>query len=106
MSAFGKALSAMFSDPNMGAAALYRRAGVGAGDTVRAARYSPSGSSSWAQQQIIAEGEQIEVDKAAAPFLAAGDTFEIGADLWEVEGDVERGSLDLTWVATVKKINV
>lgn len=104
MTAFGKALAAMFADPNMAVTALYRRAGVGAGDTVRAARYSPSGTSTFAQEQIIAEGEQIEVAKTDAPFLADGDTFEIGADLWAVKGDPERGGLDMTWIATLKKV--
>lgn len=103
MTAFGKALSAMFGDPNMGTAALYRQFGVGAGVAVRAARYSPSGTSAWAQGQIVAEGEQIEVSKADVPDLAERDTFEIDGVTWVVSGDPERGGLDMTWVAPVER---
>jgi hypothetical protein len=103
MTAFGKALSAMFGDANMGEAALYREKGVGAGVAIRAARYRPSGASGFGQSEIISEGEQIEVRQADTPHLGAGDTFEIAGVLWQVVGDPERGGLDLTWIVPIRE---
>ncbi len=103
MTAFGKALTAMFADGNMAVAALYREKGVGAGVTIRAARYSPTGTFGFAQSDIIANGEQIELRQADAPRFGEGDTLEIDGVLWCVTGDPERDPLGMSWVAPIER---
>ncbi len=83
--AFDIGVAAMFRDPNVAMAALYRRAGTGAPVAVRAVRVEPEPVFNVNGTRIVNDGFALEVVAADLPVVTEGDTFEIGAALYRVQ---------------------
>lgn len=102
MTAFAAAIGAMFRDRNMGVDALYRAGGSGDGVPVRVIRRAPDRFGNFGEGRFVAEAVLIDVRISDVAQLARGDTFEIGAELFEVRSDPVRDSERLIWAAEAR----
>ena len=104
MSAFAAAISAIFRDRNMAHDALYRAGGGGAGVPVRVIKRAPDRFANFGEGRFVAEAILIDVRISEVEQLERGDTFEIGAELFEVRSDPVRDSEQLIWAADVRAL--
>lgn len=100
--AFAAAIAAMFRDRNMAHAALYRAGGSGAAVEVRVIKRAPDRIGNFGEGRFVADAVLIDVQISEVPELARGDTFEIGAEVFEVRSDPVRDSERLIWAAEAR----
>ena len=99
MTAFEDAVAALFADPHLAVVARYRAGGRGEGVSLRVIRRMPDRVVGFGEGRIVAGTGMFDVPVAAAPDLAAGDTFEIGGDRWRVQGTPLADPDRLIWTA-------
>ena len=102
MTAFAAALGAIFADPNLSIGAVYRAGGAGEGTPVRVMRRAPDSITDFGTGRFVTSSLRIDVLMADVAQLAAGDTFEIGAELLEVRGEPMRDTEHLVWTAEAR----
>jgi hypothetical protein len=104
MTAFAAAIAAIFADRNIGEAAVWRAGGTGAPVPVRVVRRRADRIASWNDGRFATDSDILEVSTAEVAALAAGDTFEIGAALFEVAAEPLRDAQRLVWTAQVRAL--
>lgn len=104
MSAFAAGIDAIFADPNMAKSALYRAGGAGAGVPVRVIFRAPDRIANWGEGRFVTDTVFLDVRVSEAPALAAGDTFEIDGETFEVRSDPVRDRERLVWAAEVREL--
>ncbi|WIY52456.1 hypothetical protein O9Z70_13460 [Devosia sp. YIM 151766] len=104
MSAFAAGINAIFADPNMAMAALYRAGGAGAGVPVRVIFRAPDRIANWGDGRFVTDTIFVDVRVSDVPALKTGDTFEITGDLLEVRSDPVRDRERLCWAAEVREL--
>lgn len=96
MTAFTAALDTLFADPNLGASALWRAGGAGAGVAVRVLASQPDDEINFEGKRLRVESRRFDVRIAECPALAPGDTIELNGDICAVL-DVARDEDRLVW---------
>lgn len=101
MSEIARALTRLYADPNLTAAALWRAGGAGPGVALRVARAQPDDVVGFGQRQILVERREVRLLVSAAPTLAAGDTIEIDGEELLVVDPPRRDETRLVWTVTL-----
>ncbi len=102
MSAFDLAIDMLFSDANLAVDGLWRQGGVGAGVAVRLIRRAPDLVANFGDGRFVSDSTLMDVRVSDVATLAEGDTFQIGTDVFVVQGDPLRDSEQLVWKAEVR----
>lgn len=97
MTAFTAALDVLFSDPNLSTPALYQQAGIGVEQALRVMRRSPDRMVEFGAARLVSDSVVLDVRISDCPELAAGDRFEIGAEIFVVQGTPQRDRERLVW---------
>ena len=97
MSAFAAALDALFRDPNLSTPTLYQQTGIGAERAVRVIRRSPDRMVEFGGARLVSDSVVLDVRVSDCPELAAGDRFEIGTEVFVVQGTPQRDRERLVW---------
>jgi hypothetical protein len=97
MTVFAAALDLLFADPNLSTPALYVPMGVGPGVAIRVMRRSPDRMVEFGAARLVSDSVVLDVRVADCPELAAGDRFEIGAEVFVVQGTSRRDRERLVW---------
>jgi hypothetical protein len=95
--AFGAAIDAIFRDANVAEDALWRAGGVGGGVAVRVVRKSPDEVVGFGSSRAVLPTVLVDVRASEVASPAAGDTVEVGGDLFDIIGTPTRDSLGLAW---------
>jgi hypothetical protein len=96
-SAFSAAVDAIFRDANVAEDAIWRAGGAGDGFAVRVIRKSPDEVVGFGSSRAVMATVLIDARAAEIASPAAGDTVEIGGDLFAIIGTPVRDSLGLVW---------
>ena len=99
MTVFAAAIDDLFADPDLARSAMWREGGLGAPVSVRIVLRRPDRSGTFAETRLHVVTAMIEVRTSELPDLAAGDTFDIGDDVYVVQGEPVRDSERLVWTA-------
>jgi len=102
MNAFAAAVDALFADPNLARDAIWRAGGSGDGTPVRVVLRTPDQVASFGAGRFVTTARMLDVRTADVPSLGAGDTFEIAAETFTVQGEPLRDAEGLIWSAEVK----
>jgi hypothetical protein len=102
--AFDVAMRAIFTDPNMATSALYRVGGWEQAKAVRILLRAPDEQQSWAASKLVSDTMVIEVQVAEVAEPLKGDTFEVGSQLYRVQGEPLRDGERLVWQAEVRPL--
>ncbi len=102
MSIFAQAVDALFTDPNIGRDAIWRAGGNGAGVAVRVVFRAPDTVANFGGGRFVAQPRFIDVRTTEVATLTNGDTFEIGSNLYIVQGEPVRDDDNLVWSAEVR----
>lgn len=87
MQGFAGAIDAIFANPVIAAAAVYRAGGEGPGVPVRIVRRRPDEISEFNGGRFVRDTVIVDVRVAEIPGLAPGDTFEVEGETIEVQGE-------------------
>jgi len=82
MTAFAQALGVLFTDPNLSTPALYQQAGIGPEVAIRVMRRSPDRMVEFGAARLVSDSVVLDVRISDCPELAAGDRFEISAEIF------------------------
>lgn len=104
MTAFMVALDSQFEDPNHGLDAVWRAGGADPGVAVRVILRAPDGAVGFGERRFVVDTVSLRVRVSEAPTLAEGDTFEIGAAVYEVHGAPSRDPLRILWTAEAREL--
>ena len=104
MNAFAVATDLIFNDQNLGVDAIWRAAGLGDGVAVRVIRRRPDRLANFGDGRFVTDSTLIDCRVSEVPVLAPGDTFQIGAQHYEVRGEPVRDGLRLTWAAEARAL--
>jgi hypothetical protein len=96
VTAFAAAAVTLSADPNLGAAADYRRGGIGPATSLRVVRSSPDRVASAFDTPLLQATDVLTVPVASIPDPQAGDTFEVESDLLTVQ-HAERDAAGAAW---------
>jgi len=99
MTAFTAALNVLFSDPNLSTLALYQQMGIGPEVAIRVMRRSQDRMVEFGAARLVSDSVVLDVRISDCPELAAGDRFEIGAEIFVVQGALQRDRERLVWTA-------
>ena len=102
MTAFGAAVDAIFADPHVARAALYRAGGAGPGESVRIIRSAPDDVAAFSAGRFVVDTVLIDVRVAEVADLATGDRFELDGEVLEISGEPRRDALRLVWKAEAR----
>ena len=102
--AFAAAVNALFRDRHMSVAAIYRSGGAGDGDPVRVIKRAPDRLANFGDGRFVSDSVLIDVRISEVSALKPGDTFEIGASIYEVRGEPVRDGERLTWAAEARAL--
>jgi hypothetical protein len=97
MFAFRAAIDAIFADANVGEDAIWRSGGAGLGIAVRVIRKTPDQVVGFGDSRAVMSAVLIDVRQNDVIDPAAGDTVEIGADVFEIVGTPLSDGLGLVW---------
>jgi hypothetical protein len=95
--AFAAAIDAIFRDGNIAEDAIWRAGGLGGGQAVRIIRKSPDEVVGFGGSRTVMATVLIDVRVLEIASPAAGDTAEIGGELFDIIGTPVRDSLGLVW---------
>lgn len=102
MTAFASAVGAIFRDPNISVAAIYKQGGAGEGISVRVIKRAPDAESQFNGGRFVSAAAYVDVRMSEVPALASGDTFTIGSEILEVLGEPRRDGERLVWMAEAR----
>lgn len=97
MTAFAAGLAALFADPNLAVAAVWRSGGLGGGVACRAILSRPDDVVEFSSSRARVGTHVAEIRIAEVPVIEKGDTLEIGGVIWRVQAAPERDVEALTW---------
>jgi hypothetical protein len=97
--AFAAAIGAVFADPNIARAGLWRAGGSGVPRPVRVVLRSPDSVAGFGGARLRVETVRFEVRTSEVEALADGDTFEVDGLTWTVQGAPARDAARLVWMA-------
>ena len=97
MSAFADALGVLFADPNLSTPALYHQSGIGVERAVRVMRRNPDRLVEFGAARLVSDSVVLDVRVSDCPELAANDRFEIGGEIFTVQGAPQRDRERLVW---------
>lgn len=102
MLGFAGAIDAIFANPVIAVAATYRAGGAGPGVSVRVIRRRPDEVTEWNGGRFLRDTVMLDVRTGEVALLASGDTFEIGAETFEVQGEPAQDTERLIWRAEAR----
>jgi hypothetical protein len=102
MTAFAVAIDALFADPNLGVDAVYRAGGADPGIPVRVILGRPDRVGEFGETRIVTETLLIDVHVGDVATPAAGDTFDIGGDVYLIQGEPIRDTEQLIWTISAR----
>lgn len=105
MNAFADAMDDLYADPNISADAVYFPGGEEPGQPVRVIKRAPDRFANFGDGRFVAPAILVDVRVSEVAVLSRGDTFEIGAELFEVLSDPVRDSARLVWAAEARQLN-
>lgn len=97
MTAFPSAVDLLFADPNLSTPALYQQSGVGVERGVRVMRRNPDRTVEFGAARLVSDSVVLDVRVSDCPDLAANDRFEIGGEIFVVQGAPQRDRERLVW---------
>ena len=104
MSALSTMVNATFRDRYLASDAIYRPGGAGGGVTVRVTRSSPDRAAPFGEGRFVNDTNLIDVRVSEVAVLDQGDTFQIGAEIYAVQGEPLRDGERLVWSAEVRPV--
>lgn len=103
MNVFAAAVGAVFGDPNISTAAVYRFQGVAPSIPCRVVLRRPDDVTEWgAGSRAVVDTVVIDVRVSDAPTLERGDVFVIGDVEHVVTGEPRRDAHRLIWTAEAR----
>jgi hypothetical protein len=97
MDAFAQAAAAVFNDPNMAAAAIYRAGGFAPDIPVRIIRRRPDVDIGFNERRLSSATVMIHVRVAEVANPADGDVFIVGSEHFRVLGAPQRNDRQMIW---------
>ncbi|MBI2718135.1 MAG: hypothetical protein HY245_11875 [Rhizobiales bacterium] len=97
MSIFAAAIDALFADPHLAEAALWRAGGLGSGVHVQVIRKMPDEIVSFGSSRAILPTVIIAMRGSEVAAPASGDTVQVGATVFDIIAQPRRDSLGLVW---------
>ena len=97
MTAFSIATDLLFADPNLSTPALYQQSGIGVERAIRVMRRNPDRMVEFGAARLVSDSVVLDVRVSDCPELAAGDRFEIGGEIFTVQGAPQRDRERLIW---------
>ena len=97
MTAFAAAVDVLFIDPNLSTPALYQQSGVGVERGVRVMRRNPDRMVEFGAARLVSDSVVLDVRVSDCPELAPSDRFEIGGEIFVVQGAPQRDRERLVW---------
>lgn len=97
MTAFAAAMTAIFSDPNMAADAVYMPQGSVPHQTVRIILSRPDLERSYGESRILVDTISIDVRQTQVPRPHVGDVYVIGGKPYQQQGEAVEDPLQLIW---------
>jgi hypothetical protein len=91
------AINALFSDPNIASDAVYRAQGTGNPQMVRLVTRRPDEVLDFGDAQVVTATTFAELRVSELPDPQAGDTLEIGGELFTIQGTPRRDTERLIW---------
>ncbi len=102
MTAFATMVNATFRDRNLATDAIFRPGGIGDGVNVRVTHQSPDRAAPFGEGRFVTDTHLIDVRVSEVAVLDPGDTFQIGAEIYAVQGERLRDADRLVWSAEVR----
>lgn len=102
MTAFDLATNSLFADQNLGVDALLRLGGTGPAQPIRVIRTMPDQFASFGEGRFVVDTVLLNIRRADAPMLAAGDTVEFAGQVHEVQGTPTRDTNRVAWRAEAR----
>jgi hypothetical protein len=97
MSAFADAVDALFADPNLGTAAVFRAGGADPGMPVRVIVRQPDRIGNFGETRIAAATLVIDVRVSEVAVPAEGHTIEMDGTVYVIQGEPIRDAERLIW---------
>jgi hypothetical protein len=97
MSVFAAAVDALFADPNLGAAAVFRAGAADPGMPVRLIVRQPDRIGNFGETRIAAATLVIDVRVSEVAAPAEGDTIEMSGTVYVIQGEPIRDAERLVW---------
>jgi hypothetical protein len=97
MSVFEAAIDALFDDPNLAVAGLYRAGGTALDLPVRVIRRQPDRIGEFGVTRLRSETTVFELRTSEVPSPAEGDTLSVGGIGYAVQGEPIRDAERLVW---------
>lgn len=97
MSAFAAAIDALFADPNLGTAAVWRAGGANPGMPVRVIVRQPDRIGNFGETRIATATLVIDVRVSEVAAPAEGDTIEMDGVVSVIQGTPLRDGEQLVW---------
>jgi hypothetical protein len=97
MTAFAAAVDLLFMDPNLSTPALYQQSRIGVERAIRVMRRNPDRMVEFGAARLVSDSVVLDVRVSDCPELAAGDRFEIGGEIFVVQGAPQRDRERLVW---------
>ena len=97
MSVFAAAIDALFADPNIARAALYRPGGIGDGVPVRVITKRNDQVSEYSDIRIVSATARFDLRVSDAPSPTEGDTITMDGETFVVQGQPIRDTERLVW---------
>jgi hypothetical protein len=98
MSAFADAVDALFADPNLGTAAVFRTGGADPGMPVRLIVRQPDRIGHFGETRIAAATLVIDIRTSDIAAPAEGDTIEMDGTVYVIQGEPLRDGERLIWI--------
>ena len=97
MNAVAAAIDAIFSDPNIGVAAIWKPGGTPPGVAARVIRKSPDATESFGRTSVVLPTLVLDVRKSDVASPQDGDVVEIASESFRVVGEPMIDSLGFVW---------
>ena len=97
MNAFTAAIDVLFSDPNLGADAIYRAGSETPATMIRAIIRQPDRIGTFGETRIAAATTIFDIRTSDIAAPAQGDTIEMDGTVYIIQGEPLRDAERLTW---------
>jgi hypothetical protein len=102
MSAFTAAIDALFADPNLALAAVYRSGGASPGVPVRVILRRPDQIVAYGDTRIVSETVSIDIRMSDVAAPRAADSIEADGTIYLIQGEPVRDPERLVWTINAR----
>lgn len=102
MTAFARAIDALFANSSMAVDAIWQQSGVGPGIGIRVIRRAPDAMQDFGQARISQPTTLLDIRASQVPAPKAGDRVSIGSEFYVVQGVPQRDRDRLIWTVDTR----